>query len=88
MDQTSLSILTYIGGLIGVMLIAKIFWRPFKILLKIFLNSVLGCILILIINTFSPYLHISIGLNPVTALVCGVLGVPGVILLALLQFFL
>lgn len=88
MDQTSLSILMYIGGLVMVLLLAKIFFKPLKIILKLCLSSVLGCLVILLINTFSSFIGISIGINPVTALICGVLGLPGVALLVLIQILL
>ena len=88
MDQVSVSILTYIGGLILVILLAKIFAKPFKIILKLCLNSVTGCLILLIINSFSQFHGIYLGINPVTACVCGILGLPGIVLLILLQVIL
>ena len=88
MDQITISILTYIGGLILVILIAKIFAKPLKIILKLCLNSLVGCMIMIIINSFSQYHHICLGINPVTAAVCGILGLPGIILLILLQVIL
>ena len=88
MDQVSISIMTYIGGLILVILLAKIFAKPFKIILKLCLNSAVGCLIMIIINSFSQFHNIYIGINPVTAAVCGLLGLPGVALLVLLQVIL
>ncbi|MBQ7717736.1 MAG: pro-sigmaK processing inhibitor BofA family protein [Clostridia bacterium] len=88
MDQVSVSILTYIGGLIFLIFMLKLFSKPLKVILKLCLNSVLGCLIMVIINSFSQVHGIFLGINPVTAAVCGILGLPGVVLLVLLQVIL
>jgi len=55
--------------------------------MKLLLNSVLGGVLIFIINTFGGLLGIHIGLNAVTSIAVGLLGIPAVILMLLLQLF-
>lgn len=82
MDSTSLSIIIYVAGLIFVIVMARLFSKPIKIILRLCLNSVLGCVIIVLVNTFTT---IQIGINPITAAVCGVLGLPGAALLVALK---
>lgn len=81
---------TVVGYLLGILIIfvaAKIFFAPLKIILKFIINSIVGIGVMLIINLLSPVLNIYIGINAVSALVVGILGVPGLCLLMLLQVF-
>lgn len=79
---------TVVGYLLGILIVfvaAKIFFVPLKKALRVVLNSVIGVVVLVIINLFSPFLHIYIGVNPVSALLLGLLGVPGLCLLMILQ---
>lgn len=71
---------------IAVIVIAKIFSWPFKKLLKLALNIILGLILILIVNNVGIKIGLHIPFNVVTAFVSGILGVPGVIGLSILNY--
>ena len=69
-----------------VLLLAKfIFKVNTKRLIELIVNILLGIVVIWLINTFGSSLGISIPLNFITALVVGVLGIPGVIILILLN---
>ena len=69
-----------------VLLLAKfIFKVNTKRLIELIVNIILGIVVIWLINTFGSSLGISIPLNFITALVVGVLGIPGVIILILLN---
>ena len=79
---------TVIGYLLGILIIfisAKIFFAPFKFILKILINSLLGAGILLLINILP--LNIYIGVNAFSALTLGILGVPGLCLLMILQIF-
>ena len=81
---------TIVGYLLGILIIcisARIFFAPFKILLRMIVNSVIAVGILFVINLASPYLNIYIGINAVSALTVGILGVPGLCLLMLLQIF-
>jgi len=71
-----------------VYLLGTLLVMPIKIIVKLILNGIIGTVLLLVINIFSPYLGFSIAINPITALVAGFLGIPGVVLLIFLQFLL
>ena len=71
---------------IVVLLLAKfIFKVNTKRLVELLINILLGIVIIWLINKFGGSLGISIPLNIITALVVGILGVPGVIILVLLN---
>ncbi len=72
---------------IAVVVVAKMLAWPFKKIVKLALNVLGGVILIFLINTFGASIGITIDFNIVTALIAGILGIPGVILLILLGFF-
>ena len=80
-----LAIFLAIGAvyIIGVLLVL-----PIKIIVKMVINGVIGAIVLFIINIFGGLVGITIGINPVTALTAGLLGIPGIILLLFLQYFL
>ena len=77
----------YILGILIVFVVGKVFLKPVKFILKLVANSVLGVLFIWLINLLGKGMGICIGLNPVTAIVVGALGMPGVILILLLQIF-
>lgn len=81
------NILIFLGCIIVLWIIGKIFFIPLKVIFKIILNSVLGGILIFIINMIGGIWGFHIGLNIGTSLLVGVLGIPGAILLIVLKLF-
>ena len=83
MDETA--VLAYLSGIIIVFLLGRLFIVPIKKILKLLLNSVLGGILIFIINFIGGIWNFHIGLNIITAIFVGLLGIPGSIVLILLK---
>ena len=73
--------LVFIGCIVAVFFIAKILSWPFKLIWKLIVNIVLGGILLYVVNIVGSLVGISIAFNWITALIAGLLGVPGVILL-------
>lgn len=71
----------YIFGIIILIVLAKILLWPLKILIKVLVNALAGGIALFLINLVG--IHISI--NIFTALITGVLGIPGIVLILLLQ---
>ncbi|MBQ6900032.1 MAG: pro-sigmaK processing inhibitor BofA family protein [Firmicutes bacterium] len=76
--------LTYAGMIILIFLIGKIFLWPLKLMLKLAANSLIGGLAILVINAIGTGFGIFIPLNMVSALVVGVLGIPGAVLLLII----
>jgi SigmaK-factor processing regulatory protein BofA. len=57
-----------------------------KIVKRLLINILLGVILLIIINFIGIYFNFSIALNVYSALIVGILGVPGLVLLVFLKF--
>lgn len=63
-----------------------IFGKSISLIFKLALNTVIGVAALILINMVGINFGITIGVNLVNGLVVGVLGVPGVALLLLLQW--
>lgn len=81
-------IIAYIAGLAILFFVGYLLLTPLKFLLKLLLNGVLGGVLLWVLNLLGSAISVSIAINPLTALIAGFLGVPGVVLLLLLQVIL
>jgi len=73
--------LAYAAGLFLVYLFGKFLLLPLKALGKLLLNSALGGIFIVIVNLAGDIFGFGIPLNILNALIIGILGLPGAILL-------
>lgn len=82
----------YIGyfliAILGLYILVKIFSWPLKILFKLVINAVLGAVLLIVVNIIGSYFNFYIGINAITALIAGFLGIPGVIFLIIFKLFL
>ncbi|HOV26884.1 MAG TPA: pro-sigmaK processing inhibitor BofA family protein [Sedimentibacter sp.] len=78
-------ILTYTAGIMLVFMISWIFFKPLKFVGKIILNSLIGALALIIFNYFGQYTGVHIGVNEFTALIIGLLGIPGFIALLLVK---
>ena len=67
------------------LVLCRIFFKPLKGIFMLALNSLLGGVGLYIFNWIFAPLGFTIGLNVVTAAVCGLFGLPGLVLLALLK---
>ena len=78
-------VLAFLFGIFVLYLLARILYFPLRIFFRFLVNSIAGGILLAIFNYFGAFWGLQIGLNIVTALVVGLLGIPGIILLLILQ---
>ena len=67
---------------VGLLLLRK----PLAILLRLCLRCAAGLAALSVFSQFGHYIGISLGVNPLNALILGVLGVPGFALLLMLQW--
>ena len=72
-----------IGG--SLLLVALVMFRPARKLLKLAVNSSIGCAALLLFNWIGGHIGMSIGVNIFTALTIGALGLPGFTMLFVLQ---
>jgi len=80
------TLLAYLFGLIVIYVIGRILIIPIKLLIKLLVNAVLGGVGLWLVNIFGGAIGINIGINVITALVAGLLGIPGVVLLLILNY--
>ncbi len=81
-----MSLLVLIGlGLLAVLLI-KLLIKPIGWAMKLFCHALIGFAALFLLNFFGSVIGISLELNWINAIITGVLGLPGVVLLLILQF--
>jgi inhibitor of the pro-sigma K processing machinery len=81
-------IIAYAFGLILLYIIGWLLLVPLKIILKFIYNGIIGGIMLWVLNIVGGIFGITVTVNPITALIAGFLGIPGIILILLLQYFL
>jgi len=81
-------IIAYALGLILLYIAGWLLLVPLKMLLKFILNGIIGGIVLWVLNLVGGLIGVKIAINPLTALLVGFLGIPGIILILLLQFIL
>ena len=76
--------------LTGFFLIAllRVFSAPLRLALKLLVNTLLGFLALWVVTLTSAFTGITLGLNLLNALVIGILGLPGFVLLLLVQWVL
>ena len=82
-------LLAFAAGLVVLYLLAMVLVVPLKWIGKLIISSIIGFIVLTVINLIGGALFgFTLPLNVVNALVTGIFGVPGVILLVILKLFL
>jgi inhibitor of the pro-sigma K processing machinery len=77
--------IAYILGIILLFLLGRLLVIPLKAVLKLVLNAVIGGIVLIVINFIGELFRYHIALNIISALIVGLLGIPGVLLLVVLK---
>lgn len=68
--------------------IARLLSSPMQSMLKLMINSVVAVVLLCFAGIIGEYLGINFPINPLTVLLVAVLGLPGLLLVALMNFLL
>lgn len=82
------SIIAFVACIFFLFIFGKIFIIPIKIVWKLVINSVLGGLVIFLINLIGSFWGFHIGLNFITSIFVGILGIPGAIIIIILKMFL
>lgn len=82
------NIFAYLLGLILLYIVGMILVIPIRILMKLLINGLIGGIVLFIFNLVGGIFGVSLVINPLNAIIVGFLGVPGVVLLLILQVLL
>jgi len=73
--------------IVFIFIIVKIFTLPMRLLIKLVINSGIGLVSLIIINAIGQNMNFSIAINPVTVIVAGVLGIPGIVFLGIYTYY-
>jgi len=80
------NIIFFVIAIVAIFVIGKIFSWPLKVLLNLIINGIAGGILLWLINLVGGNFGLVIPINIVTALIAGILGIPGVLFLNILNY--
>lgn len=79
-------IITFLGVLVVLFIVFKVFSLSMKLFIKLLINAILGAVVLTVFNFFGDALFsFSLDINWLTALITGILGLPGVVLLVILK---
>jgi inhibitor of the pro-sigma K processing machinery len=78
-------LLMLVSCALGILLLGKLVSKPGTLIKKLLFNSVIGIVIIWLLNSLGSFIAFTIPLNFFTVLVTGILGLPGVAMLGLLQ---
>lgn len=80
-------IAAYIFGIILLYVLGRMFLVPLKLIFKLIYNALIGGAMLWAVNYIGGHFAFSIAINPLTAVIAGFLGLPGVLLLILIKLF-
>lgn len=80
-------LLAYALGIFALYVVGYMFLVPLKILMRLVINSVAGAVAILAINWIGAFWGFHISLNILSAVIVGILGVPGAVFLTGYSYF-
>ena len=83
-----INIIAYLACICFLFIFGRIFIVPIKKILKLVFNSILGGVVIFLINIIGANFNFHIGLNFSTSIIIGLLGIPGAVALFLIKLWL
>ena len=78
----------FLIGLLVLWILFKVFRWPLKVLGKLILNAIMGAITLILINLIGGFFNFTLPVTAFTSLMVGLLGVPGVAIIATWVFLL
>lgn len=78
----------YVVGLIALLIALQVLAKPLEWTARIVGNSIAGGLGIWLVNLVGGLFGLHLGLNPVSAVVVGLLGLPGLIALGIMRWIL
>lgn len=75
-------------GLALICLIGYLLLVPRRFMWRLLADGILGAAVLMIVNLIGSFFDFSVAVNPFTAMAVGFLGLPGAVLVILLQVFL
>lgn len=87
MELSTSTIIVAVGLFLLLALFLTILAKPIKWAMKLLINALVGFVILFIVNFFGGFIGLNITVGWISALVAGILGIPGVILLILVETF-
>lgn len=75
-------------AVIAVVLVLKLLTAPIRFAGKMLINALVGFVILFLLNFAGAALGISLGINWFNAIIVGIFGAPGVVLLLLIKYLL
>jgi inhibitor of the pro-sigma K processing machinery len=75
----------YAAGIILALVLVQLLAKPIELAVRVLANSVVGGLALWVVNQVGGAFHFHIGLNPISAVVVGVLGAPGLVSLGIIR---
>lgn len=82
------NILPVLIPVVLVLLLLRIMIAPVRLGIKLLINSACGFLCLWLLNWISGFTGVYFPINPITVVIAGFLGLPGIALLAVVQLFL
>ena len=79
--------LSFLIAMIILYVILKLISLPMKLIIKLLLNAFIGGVVLFLINLIGEQFGFTLEINWITSLIVGFFGIPGVIVVVLLHFF-
>ncbi len=87
--QLDPTMIMYFGlGIVILFLCGWFFMAPIKMLIKLAINSVLGAVILVLVNYVGDMFGFNVEISALNCVIVGFLGIPGVILVVALKFIL
>jgi inhibitor of the pro-sigma K processing machinery len=74
-------------GIFLIYVVGRMFMMPIRLVFRLIYNGLIGGAMLWLVNLAGSYIGFTIAINPVSALIAGFLGLPGVILLIFFKIF-
>lgn len=81
------AILAFGVGIVLIYIIGKVISMPVRLVFRLIYNGLIGGVMLWVVNLIGGHVGFSLAINPLTALIAGFLGLPGVVLLILFKLF-
>ena len=85
---TIISVALIIIGVLLFLLLIRLLRKPIKWALKLLFNALIGFAALLLLNCIGASIGLHLNVNWFNAIVTGILGIPGVVLLLLFKYLL
>ena len=82
------SVLMIVLAVLVIFALLKILSAPIRLIFKLLINTAVGFALLFLVNLFGSYFGFSLEMNLLNALITGIFGIPGVIVLIFIKLFL